>query len=108
MNPLISHILGGGDRIAQWVCYYVDGLIGVSLFFIIIIKIPFLCNYVIYYSRLMHCESAPSITDNTEMSFGGLISTSNIVRGEKITVRSDSDLLWTISIKKHAVVDIAF
>lgn len=46
--------------------------------------------------------------DNTEMSFGGLISTSNIVRGEKITVRSDSDLLWTISIKKHAVVDIAF
>ncbi|XP_038681233.1 thiamine pyrophosphokinase 1-like isoform X1 [Tripterygium wilfordii] len=37
---------------------------------------------------------------NTEMSFGGLISTSNIVKGEKVTVRSDSDLLWTISIKK--------
>ncbi|XP_068664004.1 thiamine pyrophosphokinase 1-like isoform X2 [Aristolochia californica] len=35
-----------------------------------------------------------------EMSFGGLISTSNIVREEKITVRSDSDLLWTISIRK--------
>ncbi|XP_050117732.1 thiamine pyrophosphokinase 1-like [Malus sylvestris] len=36
----------------------------------------------------------------TEMRFGGLISTSNIVKGEKITVQSDSDLLWTISIKK--------
>ncbi|XP_015891888.1 thiamine pyrophosphokinase 1 isoform X2 [Ziziphus jujuba] len=36
----------------------------------------------------------------TEMRFGGLISTSNIVKGEKITVRSDTDLLWTISIKK--------
>ncbi|KAE8009507.1 hypothetical protein FH972_005939 [Carpinus fangiana] len=39
--------------------------------------------------------------DKTEMSFGGLISTSNIVKEEKITVRSDSDLLWTISIKKQ-------
>ncbi|RRT49008.1 hypothetical protein BHE74_00009234 [Ensete ventricosum] len=37
---------------------------------------------------------------NTRMSFGGLVSTSNIVREERITVRSDSDLLWTISIKK--------
>lgn len=36
----------------------------------------------------------------TEMKFGGLVSTSNVVKGEKITVRSDSDLLWTISIKK--------
>jgi thiamine pyrophosphokinase len=40
------------------------------------------------------------LTD-TEMKFGGLVSTSNIVKGEKITVESDSDLLWTISIKKH-------
>ncbi|GLT70508.1 hypothetical protein SLA2020_425830 [Shorea laevis] len=39
------------------------------------------------------------LTD-TEMKFGGLISTSNIVEGEKVTVQSDSDLLWTISIKK--------
>ncbi|XP_052180321.1 thiamine pyrophosphokinase 1 isoform X1 [Diospyros lotus] len=39
------------------------------------------------------------LTD-TEMRFGGLISTSNIVKAEKITVQSDSDLLWTISIKK--------
>ncbi|WOL10333.1 thiamine pyrophosphokinase 1-like [Canna indica] len=39
------------------------------------------------------------LTD-TGMSFGGLISTSNIVREERITVNSDSDLLWTISIKK--------
>ncbi|KAI3975285.1 hypothetical protein MKX01_033525 [Papaver californicum] len=38
--------------------------------------------------------------DDTEMKFGGLISTSNIVRKEKITVQSDSDLLWTISIQK--------
>lgn len=37
---------------------------------------------------------------DTSMSFGGLISTSNIIREEKITVHSDSDLLWTISLKK--------
>ncbi|CAN6468917.1 unnamed protein product [Victoria cruziana] len=36
----------------------------------------------------------------SEMGFGGLISTSNIVREEKITVQSDSDLIWTISIRK--------
>lgn len=39
--------------------------------------------------------------NNTEMKFGGLLSTSNIVREEKITVQSDTDLLWTISIKKE-------
>lgn len=81
-------------------------LLMVSLVFhfimiIIIIKIPFLFDYVICYTRLMHRESVMSIPDNTEMSFGGLISTSNIVKEEKITVRSDSDLLWTISIKKQ-------
>lgn len=37
---------------------------------------------------------------NAEMTFGGLVSTSNIVRGERVTVQSSSDLLWTISIKK--------
>ncbi|XP_020086447.1 thiamine pyrophosphokinase 3 isoform X3 [Ananas comosus] len=37
--------------------------------------------------------------DDTAMSFGGLISTSNIALEEKITVLSDSDLLWTISIR---------
>ncbi|KZV33773.1 hypothetical protein F511_09444 [Dorcoceras hygrometricum] len=37
---------------------------------------------------------------NTEMRFGGLISTSNIVEEDIVTVRSDSDLLWTISIRK--------
>ncbi|XP_050264444.1 thiamine pyrophosphokinase 1 isoform X2 [Quercus robur] len=36
---------------------------------------------------------------NTEMRFGGLISTSNVVEGEKITVESDADLIWTISVK---------
>ncbi|KAL4603594.1 hypothetical protein ACB092_10G135200 [Castanea dentata] len=36
---------------------------------------------------------------NTEMRFGGLISTSNVVKGEKITVESDADLIWTISVK---------
>ncbi|KDP28141.1 hypothetical protein JCGZ_13912 [Jatropha curcas] len=35
-----------------------------------------------------------------EMRFGGLVSTSNIVKGGKVTVQSSSDLLWTISIKK--------
>ncbi|KVH94472.1 Thiamin pyrophosphokinase [Cynara cardunculus var. scolymus] len=39
--------------------------------------------------------------DDTEMRFGGLVSTSNIVNGEIVTVRSDSDLLWTISLKKQ-------
>ncbi|CAA6654282.1 unnamed protein product [Spirodela intermedia] len=39
------------------------------------------------------------LTD-TEMHFGGLVSTSNIVLAEKIAVRSDSDLLWTISIRR--------
>ncbi|KAJ0699313.1 putative thiamine diphosphokinase [Helianthus annuus] len=39
--------------------------------------------------------------DNMEMRFGGLVSTSNIVKGETVTVRSDSDLLWTISLKKQ-------
>lgn len=39
--------------------------------------------------------------NNTEMRFGGLISTSNIVKGEIITVHSQSDLLWTISIKNN-------
>ncbi|XP_076946538.1 thiamine pyrophosphokinase 1-like, partial [Bidens hawaiensis] len=37
--------------------------------------------------------------DNNEMRFGGLVSTSNLVKCE--TVRSDSDLLWTISLKKQ-------
>ncbi|XP_047967392.1 thiamine pyrophosphokinase 1-like isoform X2 [Salvia hispanica] len=37
---------------------------------------------------------------DTEMRFGGLISTSNLVKDEIVTVRSDSDLLWTISLKK--------
>ncbi|XP_021906794.1 thiamine pyrophosphokinase 1 [Carica papaya] len=40
------------------------------------------------------------IPAETEMKFGGLISTSNLVKAEKITVESDTDLLWTISIKK--------
>ncbi|XP_076936309.1 thiamine pyrophosphokinase 1-like [Bidens hawaiensis] len=39
--------------------------------------------------------------DNTEMRFGGLVSTSNLVKGETVTVKSDSDLLWTISLKKQ-------
>ncbi|KAF4366695.1 hypothetical protein G4B88_010770 [Cannabis sativa] len=38
--------------------------------------------------------------NDTEMRFGGLVSTSNLVKQDKITVQSDSDLLWTISLKK--------
>nr|ACG28522.1 thiamin pyrophosphokinase 1 [Zea mays] len=38
--------------------------------------------------------------DNTSMSFGGLISTSNIVEEDKVTVTSDSDLMWTTSLRK--------
>ncbi|KAL3644774.1 cAMP-dependent protein kinase subunit [Castilleja foliolosa] len=41
---------------------------------------------------------------DTEMRFGGLISTSNIVKGEIVTVQSDVDLLWTISINKKRVM----
>lgn len=41
------------------------------------------------------------IPGDTEMKFGGLISTSNIVKEEKVTVQSDSDLLWTISLKSQ-------
>ncbi|KAI4387645.1 hypothetical protein MLD38_000063 [Melastoma candidum] len=37
---------------------------------------------------------------DTEMKFGGLISTSNIVKDDTVMVHSDADLLWTISIKK--------
>ncbi|KAL1832924.1 hypothetical protein ACET3Z_002575 [Daucus carota] len=40
---------------------------------------------------------------NTEMRFGGLISTSNIVRGETVTVQSSSDLLWTLSVQFRAL-----
>ncbi|GFP85607.1 thiamine pyrophosphokinase 1 [Phtheirospermum japonicum] len=41
---------------------------------------------------------------DTEMKFGGLISTSNIVKGEIVTVQSDADLLWTISINKKGMM----
>ncbi|CAN6347128.1 unnamed protein product [Urochloa humidicola] len=37
--------------------------------------------------------------DNTSMSYGGLVSTSNIVEEDKVTVTSDSDLIWTISLR---------
>jgi len=37
--------------------------------------------------------------NETPMSFGSAISTSNILRDEKVTVRSDADLLWTSSIQ---------
>ena len=39
------------------------------------------------------------LSDNTSMSYGGLVSTSNIVDDDKITVTSDSDLIWTISLR---------
>ncbi|GER24738.1 thiamin pyrophosphokinase family protein [Striga asiatica] len=54
-----------------------------------------------------HCGlipiSGPSKTD-TEMRFGGLISTSNIVKAEKVTVQADAHLLWTISINKKGML----
>ncbi|GAA0160929.1 kinase [Lithospermum erythrorhizon] len=40
-----------------------------------------------------------NLTD-AEMSFGKLVSTSNSVQGDVVTVTSDSDLLWTITIKR--------
>lgn len=40
--------------------------------------------------------------NKTPMSFGSLISTSNILRDEKVTVCSDVDLLWTSSIQNSA------
>jgi thiamine pyrophosphokinase len=41
----------------------------------------------------------------TEMKFGGLVSTSNLVKEEKVTVESDSDLIWTIEIRKDSIRD---
>ncbi|KAF8719981.1 hypothetical protein HU200_024751 [Digitaria exilis] len=38
--------------------------------------------------------------DNTSMNYGGLISTSNIVEEDKVTVTSESDLIWTVSLQK--------
>ncbi|KAF0925435.1 hypothetical protein E2562_016657 [Oryza meyeriana var. granulata] len=37
--------------------------------------------------------------NNTSMSYGGLISTSNVVEEETIRITSDSDLIWTISLR---------
>lgn len=37
--------------------------------------------------------------DKTCMSYGGLISTSNVVDEDQVTVTSDSDLIWTISLR---------
>ena len=51
-------------------------------------------------SSLMHFHMNCIHAADTEMRFGGLISTSNIVKGEVITVHSTSDLLWTVSLKK--------
>ncbi|CAL4950129.1 unnamed protein product [Urochloa decumbens] len=36
----------------------------------------------------------------SKMRFGSMISTSNIVQSAKVTVQSDADLLWTISLRK--------
>jgi len=46
--------------------------------------------------KLLNCTS---YSDNTSMRYGGLISTSNIVDEDKVTVTSDSDLIWTISLR---------
>ncbi|CAO2192449.1 unnamed protein product [Urochloa humidicola] len=35
----------------------------------------------------------------SKMRFGSMISTSNIVQSDKVTVHSDADLLWTISLR---------
>ncbi|KAL2902901.1 Thiamine pyrophosphokinase 1 [Bienertia sinuspersici] len=40
--------------------------------------------------------------NDKEMMFGGLISTSNLVKGDTVSVHSDADLIWTISIKSEA------
>ncbi|KAK9726295.1 hypothetical protein RND81_05G204400 [Saponaria officinalis] len=40
--------------------------------------------------------------NGTEMKFGGLVSTSNLVTGDAVTVQSDADLVWTISIKSDS------
>jgi len=56
---------------------------------------------LVYKCWLMYELFILLISEDTAMRFGGLISTSNVVKGEIVTVQSDSDLLWTISIKKH-------
>ncbi|EFJ10261.1 hypothetical protein SELMODRAFT_235596 [Selaginella moellendorffii] len=40
--------------------------------------------------------------NQTSMEFGGLVSTSNMFASDKVTVSSDSDLLWTSSIKPRS------
>lgn len=37
--------------------------------------------------------------NKTSLQFGGLISTSNIPMGDRVTVSSDKDLMWTISLQ---------
>ena len=33
--------------------------------------------------------------DQTEMRFGGLVSTSNLLEADEVHVESDADLIWT-------------
>lgn len=46
-------------------------------------------------ARLRACSA-----DKTEMRFGGLVSTSNIIDADQIEVESDSDLLWTTELNE--------
>lgn len=62
---------------------------------IILFSCMVVCQHLISYAPL----SSP---DNTSMSYGGLVSTSNIVDDDKVTVTSDSDLIWTISLRHWA------
>jgi thiamine pyrophosphokinase len=59
-------------------------------------KSPFLYSCIWQCLTSLYCTSS---SDNTSMRYGGLISTSNIVDDDKVTVTSDSDLIWTISLR---------
>ena len=39
--------------------------------------------------------------DATEMRFGGLVSTSNIIEGEEVWVETDADLIWTAELREE-------
>lgn len=45
------------------------------------------------------CLTLFYVLDNTTMQFGGLISTSNTYKDSKVTVNTDTSVIWTMGIE---------